>query len=231
LGEVDVKWRVLRDLALVGGKLRHACGMICTLHFNKPIQGKHRNNFSNMIKTYFDGINDLTVLPEIKYTHTDEFGEFKAINYDKAALEQIKESKDFEILYYLEQTDKVAENGLPMFEGKIITNFNISKNEVYKKLKTVLREKKDQHRSSGFDHKVIFLDSESITELYFGMFAGGRLFDPEEIWRVYTSLNLDCIVCIILRDYRRSKPEFYTVTFQTDRLANDAKVLLGAFKD
>ncbi|TDW97121.1 hypothetical protein [Dinghuibacter silviterrae] len=230
LDEMDIKCRVFQDLTLVGERLKHACGMICTIHFNKPIQGRHRDNFSSKIRQFFTGFNQLTAIPDIQYIHNDNLGTFKAVNYDKAVLEKIEQEQDYEILYYLEQTDEIAENGLPLFKGKIITNFHLSKAEVYKKFKQVLKEKKKQHKRTGFEHQVIFLDSESINELYFGLFANDRVYDIEEVKRVYNELKLDCIVCVIRRDYRMPRPVIWVDILRPERLAAEAARLKVAFE-
>jgi hypothetical protein len=116
-----------------------------------------------------------------------------------------------------------------LFAGKVLTNFNFSKEAVYKKLKTVLKEKKKQHKDSGFDNKIIFLDSESITEFYFGLFADNRIYDKYEIERVCQVLHLKCIVCITIRDYRGENPFLFAHVISPEEYQAEAAQLMKIF--
>jgi len=227
LAEIDIKLRVLMSLAQV--KLKKGTGMICTINFQKPLIGKHRANFAEKIRLYFDGINKLTDAPLIRYEHADAFGSFKAINFSQAALQEAREKKDYEILYYLEDKGKLGDSGLHQFQGKILTNFDFAKSKVYDKLRAVLREKKRQHRDSPFQHKIIILDSEMLPEFFFSLFADGRMYDREEIARVYNELQLDSILCVIRRNYLQEQSAILTDIFRPPSLEKEAMEFTRAF--
>jgi hypothetical protein len=209
--------------------LKHGWGMILTVNFTRPLKGQHINNFNDKIKRYFTGFNQLKSKPVIRYEQTDEFGTLKVMDYDPAVLAQLLEERKYEVLFYIEETGRLASNGLPAYEGKIKTNFNWSRQQIYKKFKGVVKEKKIQHRDSGFDNKIIFLDSESFNELYFGLFSDTRVFDLSEVAKVYNSLILGCILCVIIRDYRKEKPRVDVTIMRPDSLAKEADQLERMF--
>jgi hypothetical protein len=95
LSEVDIKWRVFRDFVFATDKLKQRCGMICTINFERPFERRHRNNFADKIRLYFERFNKLQTKPEIRYEHQDSLGVFKAMNFDAELLKNICEKPKY----------------------------------------------------------------------------------------------------------------------------------------
>jgi hypothetical protein len=218
LEELDIKRRLLNDLYFFGNSLKHGYGMICTIHFKKPLQAKHRLNFAKMIRQYFEGFNKLKSAPTINYTHEDELGTFKAINYDILSFEEITKLKSYDILFYLIQPENPIPNIPYQYVGKIISNFGTSKRDIYKKLEQILKEKKEQHKNSIFKNKIIFLDSESFPEFQMGLFTDSKMYDKNEIIRICNKLNLKEIICVIRRYYLNEYPEVFVDIIRPENL-------------
>jgi hypothetical protein len=145
--------------------------------------------------------------PIINYLHQDKFGTFKAINYSIASLIEIKNAEKYDILFYLDQPENPVSDTVFQYRGKVSAKFLGSKKVISKKLETVLKEKKLQHKNSCFENKIIFLDSEAFPEFQMGLFNSPEMFDINEIIRIYNKLNLKDILCVIRRIYLHEQPE------------------------
>ena len=229
LREMDIKFRLLRDLGMVPGSLKHGHPMICTVKFNGQLKPLYRNNFADKIRAYFRRFNALESMPDIRYDHADECGVFSARNYSAELLEEIKEKRDYELLFYLEEPVKLEDQDLTIFNGKILTNFNYTRTTLYKRLEKALAEKKQQHEDSAYPNKIIFLDSESMTEFYLGLFADPRSYDLDEVLRVYNNLHMTDIVCIVRRHFYNDNPLVFVDILRPESLSGPADELKRAF--
>lgn len=150
-------------------------------------------------------MNKFKVAPEIKYRIEDEFGIFYAINFDEASLVEIKNRKEYDILFYIQPTNVMTKDGM-RYIGKIVSNFSVAESKIYDKLKAVLKEKKRQHRNSLYNDKVIIIDNEVFPEFHMGLFHNEKSYDIKKVEQVYKDLNLQDILIIVHRNYAYDRP-------------------------
>lgn len=170
--ELDIMRRLMTDFWQYGKTMKKGMGMICTINLKRPLSGRHRSHFETRIKQYFEDFNKLTHLSKnkIDYFVEDEFGDFKAIDYDEATLIEVEELKKYDILFYIIPPIIPIPEQPNRYGVKIICNFSVYQSKIYKKLENVLKEKKEQHKNSPFKNKILFIDSETLPEFHMGLF-------------------------------------------------------------
>jgi hypothetical protein len=82
----------------------------------------------------------------------------------------------------------------------------VNNSQIYKKLESLLKEKKKQHKDSSFENKIIFLDSESLPEFHLNIFQAEPMFDIELVKQVYHKVGFKAILCIVRRFYDDNGP-------------------------
>lgn len=204
--ELDIKTRLMRDIYKYAQTQQYGRGMICRISINKPMKGAHRSNLLEKIKRYFHALNADNKSFKIDYTDTDEFGTFTAVNYNDATLVEIKSRREYDILLVV-IPPKIPVPGIPDYYAvKIDSNFSVDRSIVYEKLEIILKEKKEQHRNAPYTRKLLFLDNEIIPEFQWPLFQHESMYDPEKVRVVYKKLQLDFVVCILLRTYNDHGP-------------------------
>jgi hypothetical protein len=204
--ELDVKRRILTDIWLMSQKYPVGIGMICTIKLNRPVVGVHHSDMRETLSGFFKKLSEIKGPVSIQYKHAGDYGAFSAIDYDEASLIEIQATKDFDVLYYV-VPPKMPVRGIPdHYQAKIACNFSVSQFQIIKKLESLLKEKKKQHRGSTFQNKIIFLDSESLPEFHMNIFQNGEMYDLEMIRQAYNKVGLKDILCIIRRFYNNEGP-------------------------
>lgn len=204
--ELDVLRRILTDIYLLGQEFPLGVGMICTIKLTRPVAGIHLSDMREKLRGFFKKLSGIKSRVTIQYTHGGEFGTFSAIDYDEAALIDIQAKKDYDVLYYV-KPPRIPVPGVPDFyRARISCTFSIAESQVYKKLETMFKEKKRQHRNSPFQNKIIFLDSESLPEFHMNIFQNDSMYIPEMIQQAYTKAGLKDILCIVRRSYNDDGP-------------------------
>jgi hypothetical protein len=204
--ELDIMRRLMSDFRKYGNEMHSGFGMICTINFKRPISGKHRSHFESRIKKYFEWFNKFKCLNKIDYFIEDEFGEFKATNYDEATLIETRELKKYDIIFYITPPKVIIPNQPNRYEAKVISNFHVFHSKIYKKLENVLKEKKDQHKNSPFQNKIFFIDSETLPEFHMGLFQNESMFQIDKVKDIYDKLNMKEVICLIRRIYTEENP-------------------------
>lgn len=200
ISELDIKRRLMTDIWQLSQSQKHGTGMICTLQLSRPVLGIHRENAKQKLRAYFKTLNEIEGENRIAYTHSDEYGTFAAINYDEADLIEIKAKKEYDVLLYI-VPPKYPVPGIPnYYHAEVACNFSLNRSEIYKKLETVLREKKKQHRHSAL-HKILFLDNETLPEFHMNLFQNESMYEPTMVQEVYNKIGFKDILCIIKRQY------------------------------
>lgn len=204
--ELDVLRRILTDIYLLGQEFPLGVGMICTIKLTRPVSGAHLTDMRTKLRGFFKKLSEIKSRVTIQYTHGGEFGVLAAIDYDEATLIDIQAKKDYDILYYVEPP-RIPVPGIPdLYRARISCNFSVAESQVYKKLETMFKEKKRQHRNSPFENKIIFLDSESLPEFHMNIFQNDSMYRPEMIQQAYTKAGLKDILCIVRRSYNNEGP-------------------------
>ncbi|MES1222283.1 MAG: hypothetical protein ABUT20_42700, partial [Bacteroidota bacterium] len=225
MNELDVKRRLLTDIWLLGQQMQGGVGMICTIKLTRPITGAHRSDLADKLRQYFKRLEGIKSKVTIQYTHQGDYGSLSAIDYDEATLIEIQAKKDYDVLYYV-IPPKIPVPGIPdHYRAKISCNFSLNNSQIYKKLETLLKEKKRQHKSSSFKNKIIFLDSESLPEFHMNIFQTEGMYDLELVKQVYNKVGLKDILCIVRRFYNNKGPFILADVIAPDHLQETAGVL------
>jgi len=230
ISELDIMRRLMIDFWKHATKTTKGIGMICTVSFKKPITGKHRSNFENRIKVFFEKLNNKTYVTNINYHITDDYGTFKVIDYNEASLFEIKEFKKYDILYYVIPPKIPVPNQPNKYNAKIICNFSTFQSKIYEKLENVLKEKKQQHKNSTLTNKILFIDSETLPEFHMGLFQNEAMFEKDKVAAIFKKLKINDIVCIIRRSYSKEKPEILLDAFSNENNRNTVKILKEIFR-
>lgn len=226
--ELDILRRLLMDFDKYGKTLTKGMGMICSITFNWPITGKHRSNFESRIREFFKALNQLTYA-HIDYNVSDEYGTFRAIDYDEATLIEIKGSKKYDILHYVIPPKVPVPGQANFYQGKVLANFFTLQSKIHKKFEEALKEKKRQHKNSPFKEKIIFIDSESLPEFQMGLFINEMMFERGKIAAICKKIHENNIVCMIRRRYLSDGYEILVDTFGNEQNKNVVKVLNQIF--
>lgn len=205
--ELDIKRRLMTDFWQLGQKYQTGTGLICTIKLNRPLAGIHRSDLGNKLRIFFKKLSTFKTQVKVDYTYVGNYGEFKAIDYDEATLIEIKAKKEYDVLYYVIPPKIPAQGMLNRYQAFIGCNFSVAEKDIVKKLETVLKEKKKQHKNSSYQNKVIFLDSESLPEFHMNIFQPGGMHNLEMIRQAYDKAGLKDILCIIRRYYDEQGPE------------------------
>lgn len=215
LDELNLIMRLATEFLKHGQTINSGHGMICTISLERPLKGKHYSYFEARIKNYFKDFNKLNgKLNTIDYVVEDaEYGTFKAIDFNRADLIEIENSKKNDVIFQLIPPESVTPGIHNKYTAGISGKFNMLDSIIYKKLESILKEKKDQHKNSPFTHKIIFIESEALPELQMSMFQHQHMFDPVKIDAIYKKLNLDSIVCLIRREYSERQSKIMVDTF------------------
>lgn len=233
--ELDIMRRILTDIWLLGQEFPLGVGMICTIKLTRPIAGIHLSDMREKLRGYFKKLSEIKSRVTIKYTHGGEYGVFSAIDYDEASLIEIQSKKDYDILYYVNPPKLPVPGVADLYRARISCNFFVSHSQLYKKLETMLKEKKRQHRNSVFQNKIIFLDSESLPEFHMNIFQNDSMFDLDMIRQAYNKVGLKDILCIVRRSYNNEGPFVQADVIAPDHLQDAAKMLqsmlLGFYSD
>lgn len=233
--ELDIMRRILTDIWLLGQEFPLGVGMICTIKLTRPVAGIHLSDMREKLRGYFKKLSEIKSRVTIKYTHGGEYGVFSAIDYDEASLIEIQSKKDHDILYYVNPPRIPVPGVADFYRARISCNFFVSQSQLYKKLETMLKEKKRQHRNSAFQNKIIFLDSESLPEFHMNIFQNDSMFDLDMIKQAYDKVGLKDILCIVRRSYNKEGPYVQADVIAPDHLQDAAKMLqsmlLGFYSD
>ncbi|RFP65968.1 hypothetical protein D0N36_05730 [Hymenobacter lapidiphilus] len=138
--ELDIKKRLMEIFYLKSRKINKGIGMICGIKMNKPIISKYRHSFEEKISTYFDEFNKSNSFDRINYSIEDETGIFSACSYDEASLIEAKELKNYDVLFYLSPQGNKGD--MVYLTGGTQSIFQVSQTTIYKKLESILKEKK-----------------------------------------------------------------------------------------
>lgn len=223
--KLDVLRRIMTDIYLLGQEFPLGVGMICTIKLTHPVAGIHLSDMREKLRGFFKKLNGTKSRVTIQYTHGGEFGVLAAIDYDEATLIDVQAKKDYDVLYYV-KPPRIPVPGVPDFyRARISCNFSVAESQVYKKLETMFKEKKRQHRNSPFENKIIFLDSESLPEFHMNIFQNDSMYKPEMIQQAYTKAGLKDILCIVRRSYNGEGPLVLADVIAPDPLQEVAKKL------
>lgn len=225
MNELDVMRRLLTDIWLLGQQMQGGVGMICTIKLTRPVTGAHRSDLADKLRQYFKKLGEIKSKVTIQYTHQGNYGALSAIDYDEATLIEIQSKKDYDVLYYV-IPPKIPVPGIPdLYRARISCNFFVSNSQIYKKLETLLKEKKKQHKNSSFENKIIFLDSESLPEFHMNIFQAEGMYDLELVKQVYDKVGLKDILCIVRRFYNDRGPFIVADVIAPDHLHDTVNML------
>lgn len=225
MNELDVMRRLLMDISLLGQQMQGGVGMICTIKLTRPVTGAHRSDLADKLRQYFKKLGEIKSKVTIQYTHQGYYGSLSAIDYDEATLIEIQSKKDYDVLYYV-IPPKIPVPGIPdLYRARISCNFFVDNSQIYKKLETLLKEKKKQHKNSSFENKIIFLDSESLPEFHMSIFQAEGMYDLELVKQAYNKVGLKDILCIVRRFYNDKGPFILADVIAPDHLQDAANML------
>jgi hypothetical protein len=97
--ELDVMRRLLMDLWRHGQAMERGRTMIIQMNFSRPLTGKHRQVFAEILNVFFAKLNAQPV--DIRYLAQNEYGTFHAVNYDEATLIETEAKSGADILFYI----------------------------------------------------------------------------------------------------------------------------------
>jgi hypothetical protein len=225
MNELDVMRRLMTDIWLLGQQMQGGVGMICKIKLTRPITGAHRSDLGDKLRQFFKRLGEIKSKVTIQYTHEGDYGSLSAIDYDEATLIEIQSKKDYDLLYYV-IPPKVPVPGIPdVYRARISCNFSLNNTQIYKKLETLLKEKKKQHKNSGFENKIIFLDCESLPEFNMGIFQVEGMYDFELVKHAYNKVGLKNILCIVRRFYNDKEPFIFADVITPNHLLQEAEIL------
>jgi hypothetical protein len=78
---------------------------------------------------------------------------------------------------------------------------------VTRKLLDALTDKQKQHADSKYNHKIYFIDSETIPDFSPPIFRMDSMFEEEEIKKFINSSSENEIFCFIMREYMDDIPK------------------------
>ncbi len=146
-----------------------------------------------------------------------------------ATLIEISELTEYDVLFWIEPPNNPLPGMLSRYRARINSKFSISRNRIYEKLESVLKEKIKQHKNSRFEDKIIFLDSEALPEFQMGLFQSKDMFGLDRTWKLYHKLRTRAIVCIIRRYFITEQFSIEVDVFYQDKDAQVAKELRQLF--
>jgi len=155
---------------------------------------------------FFEEYNKLPEVHTIDYLIEDEYGIFKAINFDQAEFIEAKAGKVYDVIFTVEPPAVLIPGVLNRARAGATSRFSISQSKIYKKLESALREKKKQHKNLPFKDKIVFIDSETFPEFQMSLFQNDFLFEIEEVRKVCDRMAMQGIVCLIRRQYLEERP-------------------------
>lgn len=227
--ELDVMRRIIKDIWQHGQTMMYDRGMICSIIFNRPIQGVHRSNFIDKFRKFLAELIKVDERDSINYQDNDEYGCFTAVDYNEANLFEVKAKKQYDVLLYVVPPTTSVKSISNFYEVKMLCTFSVYQQQVYKKLETILREKMRQHKKSPVKNKVIFLDSEIIPEFHMNLFHNEGLYDLDLIKKVYDKIKMKDVLCIIRRVYNEEETCVLVDIIAPDHLKKTADYLKNIF--
>lgn len=226
---IDIPRRIAIDFETFGRETPPPTGIICTITFNLPLRAVHRDHYLQTIKRFFKLLRSDTIsYNPLNYTVQNEFGVFQAINYDIASLIEVKNRKNYDVLFYARPVGELSEFILLLPRAEY--SFRLEQQKVNKKVESILKEKRDQHRNSPYEHKIIFIDSESLSEFQMGLFQDESMFDMEVIKGSYEKLCLDSIIFFTRRSFRGGTSRVLVDAIYPAHLEQEAKAVGNIFK-
>jgi hypothetical protein len=224
IGDLDIYRRLMMDIEKAIHEMRGGIGLIGTISMSRPIVAQHRSNFLEKIKLFFKRLKTEQKYSKIDYKHSDKFGSLDVIDYAEDMLVEIKSKEVYDLLFYIKPPLRRIQGIKDHYQVRIVCNFSISREMIYKKLEAVLKEKRKQHKSSEIKNKMIFLDNEILPEFHMNLFANESIYEPEMVRKAYDKLGLEEVLCIVKRGYNEKGP-----TFEIDVIAHDDKKFVYEF--
>jgi hypothetical protein len=225
--DLDTFKQIMTFLYLKGKEMNKVAGMICGIKLNRPVQGNQKVAFKEKIEKFFKALNDSEGFSSIDYTDNDNAGVFRVFDYTPASLIEARELSNYDILFCAIPQGEVR--GKIHLRLGIEGFFKVGHDAIYKKLESALKEKKNQHKNSIYDKKIVFIDSEVFPGLDMDIFHMDSSYDADSIRRLHNKIDAKNILCITRRIYTKAKPEILTDVFFPPELEAQAKYLQKMF--
>ncbi|MCA6363714.1 MAG: hypothetical protein IM638_11810 [Bacteroidetes bacterium] len=210
--QIDFRKRLLDQIYLNSVKCKKGIGYLLTVSFkNQLINHKEFLVFEKKISQFYSKLNNLESVSRIDYHDESNEGVLKVIDYNETDAINIHSDNSIQVRLVVRPPEKQIENVLGNYSHELSSNFQISQNDIYKKVKEVLKEKKKQMKNSNYSNNIIFLDFESVVGIDLSLFSSQRKWDEERLNDIRRSLNMDHTICFIIRDYTGNKYESHVL--------------------
>ena len=228
IDELDIIKRLLEVFFLNKTKINKPIGMICGIKMKRPIKSVFRNSFEEKINTFFLKFNSSNNFDTIDYTITDEAGTFKVCNYSKEALIEAQEIIKYDALFYL--IPEESKSNITYLRGASQGNFQVAQTEIYKKIESILKEKRKQHQKSPIKNQIIFIDTEIFPGLDLDVFQTDTSLDINMLKKSHNNTHKESILCITRRIYTKLTPEIQTLVIYPKYFDREVNHLMSCFK-
>jgi hypothetical protein len=187
--------------------LNKSFGLIGTIKFTNFNVIQVKKNFNLKLIKFIKEFNEQN-FSTIDYHDKDENGELSVINYTAANnIETDNNFSQYHIVFKVIPPFEITPGILNHYRVGIEFNFSYSQFKVTRKLLDALTDKQKQHADSKYNHKIYFIDSETIPDFSPPIFRMDSMFEEEEIKKFINSSSENEIFCFIMREYMDDIPK------------------------
>ncbi len=197
---LDISRRLMEGVIVTNHSVVPVAPNIYQFNFKRPVSV---NQLPVLIKKY----NDFVGRIENRYAAVAEELEDECANGSltisrntKELLEQVRKVKNYDVLCVFDEPVQLPDGQISGRFG-LFANFAVAQSKIYKKLEDVLKKVHRQHRDSVYENRIIFIDSESMSEFQMGVFQNENMFDLEWIKRLHKKMGLTEILCITRKEF------------------------------
>ena len=204
-------------------------GLIGTFNLKRKNSPNNKMLFTKKINDFFSKL-ELENFHTIDYHQVDDDGEMHMIDYSKEKAMEIESNQSlYDLIFKIIPPDNIVPNQLTNYGVKLAFNFHIKETAISEKLLNSLTNKKQQHQTSLYTHKIYFIDSEALVEIESPMPMPLKLLDEDALTKFSQTLSDNELICIVRRDYRYLKPNI-TLKVIGNNINKDIKQKLESLK-
>lgn len=227
LDSLDILCNLQRTLMRKSDQFRNPKGMILSINMQKPLQKRYKAEFKRLIPTLSNWnalISEST--PQFESNLLD--GRIAMQMFSDIALIEAERLTKYDVLFHLKPARTAT--GQPYLKGSTVLSFSMLQTEILKKLETILKGAKSQHRDF-YGPKIFFVDTEAYPEFRMGLFQLKTSLSETEIEKIINKVGFrDTIVCILRRSITETSFVTEAYIYASEELRQEGKLIANMFK-
>lgn len=181
----------------------------------KKYCGAAKEDLNNILKLYF---TKECIRSEIEF----DFIHFETKLYNEANLIEYNSRENTDVIKFkLCYKDRI----IGLYNLEFLHGVSSPQSETNTKIIKTIDKKRNQHKNSKFENRIIFIDCEVQSHNKFPLMMDETMLEPAIIDDHLKSKDTNDIVVIFMRDYSRDKPVKKTFVFGKDKFEAEKRIL------